>query len=50
MKPMIPKDKKNLADAKLEWKQSNTQQNREQLQNPTKGVTINNESKTEPPP
>ena len=28
--------------AKLEWTQSNTQQNIEQLQNPTVGVTINN--------
>ena len=30
--------------AKLEWTQSNAQQNMEQLQNPTMGVTINNES------
>ena len=37
--------------AKLELTQSNAQQNIEQLQNPTLGVTINNEStKTEPPP
>ena len=37
--------------AKLEWTQSNAQQNIEQLQNPTLGVTINNESTiTEPPP
>ena len=36
--------------AKLEWKQSNTQQNIEQLQNPTMGVTINSESKTTEPP
>ena len=37
--------------AKLEWRQSNAQQNREQPQNPTMGVTINNESTTtEPPP
>ena len=37
--------------AKLEWTQSNAQQNIEQLQNPTMGVTINNESTTtEPPP
>ena len=37
--------------AKLEWKQINAQQNIEQLQNPTMGVTINNESTaTEPPP
>ena len=35
----------------LEWTQSNAQQNIEQLQNPTIGVTINNESTTtEPPP
>ena len=32
--------------AKLEWTKSNTQQNIEQLQNPTMGVTINNESTT----
>ena len=37
--------------AKLEWTQSNAQQNIEQLQNPKMGVTINNESTTtEPPP
>ena len=37
--------------AKLEWTQSNAQENIEQLQNPTMGVTINNESTTtEPPP
>ena len=30
--------------AKLEWTQSNVQQNVEQLQNSTMGVTINNES------
>ena len=37
--------------AKLEWTQSNAQQNIEQLQNLTMGVTINNESTTtEPPP
>ena len=37
--------------AKLEWTQSNAQQNIEQLQNPTMGVTINNVSTTtEPPP
>ena len=37
--------------ALLEWTQSNAQQNIEQLQNPTVGVTINNESTTtEPPP
>ena len=37
--------------AKLERTQSNAQQNIEQLQNPTMGVTINNESiTTEPPP
>ena len=37
--------------AKLECIQSNAQQNIEQLQNPTMGVTINNESTTtEPPP
>ena len=33
----------------LEWTQRNVQQNIEQLQNPTMGVTINNKS-TEPPP
>ena len=32
--------------AKLEWAQSNAQQNIEQPQNPTMGVTINNESTT----
>ena len=31
---------------KLEWTQSNAQQNLEQLQNPTMGVTINNELTT----
>ena len=37
--------------AMLEWTQSNTQQNIEQLQNPTMEVTIDNESTTtEPPP
>ena len=37
--------------AKLEWTQSNGQQNKEQLQNPTMGVTFNNKSTTtEPPP
>ena len=37
--------------AKLEWTQSNAQQNIEHLQNPTMGVTINNESSTtETPP
>ena len=36
--------------AKLEWTQSTTQQNLEQLQNPTMGVTINNESTTTEPP
>ena len=37
--------------ANLECIQSNTQQNIEQLQNPTMGVTIKNESTTnEPPP
>ena len=37
--------------AKLEWTQSNTEQNIEQLQNPTMGETIHNESTTiEPPP
>ena len=37
--------------AKLEWTQSNAKQNIEQLQNPTVGVTINNESTiAEPPP
>ena len=32
--------------AKLEWTQSNAQQNIEQLQTPTMGVTINNKSTT----
>ena len=37
--------------AKLEWTQSNAQQNIEQLQNPTMGVTIDNVlTTTEPPP
>ena len=37
--------------AKLEWNQSNAQQSIKQLQNPTMGVTINNESTTtESPP
>ena len=37
--------------SKLEWTQSSAQQNIEQLQNPTMGVTINKESTTtEPPP
>ena len=37
--------------AKLEWTRSNAHQSVEQLQNPTLGVTINNESTTaEPPP
>ena len=37
--------------ANLEWTQSNAQQNIEQLQNPTIGATINNESSaTEPSP
>ena len=31
------------------WKQSNAQQNIEQLQNPTKEVTINNDSTTTEP-
>ena len=35
--------------AKLEWTQSNAQQNVEQLQNPTMAVTINNESTTTEP-
>ena len=35
--------------AKLEWTQSNAQQNIEQLQNPTMGETINNESTTTEP-
>ena len=33
-------------NAKLEWMQSNAQQNIKQLQNSTMGVTINNESTT----
>ena len=36
--------------AKLEWTKSHAQQNIEQLQTPTMGATINNESRTEPPP
>ena len=36
--------------AKLEWIQSNAQQNIEQLQNPTMGETMNNESITAEPP
>ena len=37
--------------AKLEWTQSNAQQNIKQVHIPTMGVTINNESKsTESPP
>ena len=37
--------------AKLKWRQSNAHQNIEQLQNPTMGVTINNETTpAEPPP
>ena len=37
--------------AKLEWTQSNAQQNIERLQNPTMVVAINDESTiTEPPP
>ena len=37
--------------AELEWRQSNALQNIERLQNPTMGVTINDESTTtEPPP
>ena len=37
--------------SKLEWTQSNAQQNTEQLLNPKMGVTLNNESTTtEPPP
>ena len=35
--------------AKLEWTQSNAQQNIEQLQNPTMEVTINNQSTTTEP-
>ena len=34
---------------KLEWTQSNAQHNIEQLQNPTIGVTVNNESTTTEP-
>ena len=41
----------NKMIARLEWTQSNAQQNKEQLQNLTMGVTINNKSTTtEPPP
>ena len=36
--------------AKLEWTQCYAQQNIEELQNPTMGVTINNESATTEPP
>ena len=36
--------------AKLEWTKSNAHQNIEQLQNPTMGVSINNESTTTEPP
>ena len=36
--------------AKLEWTQSNTQLNIEQLQTHTMGVTINNESTSTPSP
>ena len=36
--------------AKLEWTQSNAQQNGEKLRNPTMGETINNESTTTEPP
>ena len=32
--------------AKLEWTQGNAQRNIEQLQNPTMGVTINNNKTT----
>ena len=35
--------------AKLEWAQSNAQQNTEQSQNPTMGVKINNEPTTTEP-
>ena len=35
--------------AKLEWTQSNAQQNIEKLQNPTMGATTNNESTTTEP-
>ena len=34
----------------LEWTQSNVQQNIEQLQTPTMGVTINKKSTTTEPP
>ena len=36
--------------AKPDWTQSNAQQNKEQPQNPTMGVTINIESTTTEPP
>ena len=36
--------------AKLEWIQSNAQKNIEQLQNPTMGVTINNNKNIKSPP
>ena len=36
-------------DCKLEWRQSNAQQNIDELQNLTMGVTINNESITTEP-
>ena len=36
--------------AKLEWTQSNAQQNIEQLQNPTIGVTTNNNKNNKSPP
>ena len=35
--------------AKLEWAQSSTKQNVEQLQDPVMGVTINNKSTTTGP-
>ena len=35
---------------KQDWTQSDAQQNIEQLQNPTMGVTIHNESTTSEPP
>ena len=35
--------------AKLEWIQSNAQQNIEQLQHPTMGVTNNNKNNKSPP-
>ena len=35
--------------SKLEWAHGNAQQNVEQLQNPTLGVTINKSTTTEPP-